>query len=286
MAKQGRQEKSKKSTKKRITPKMIDRGGKKKPLKKEQPPSDSQETFTEPADTRHEIQGILFGALSVLLFVSLITYHPEDMVSLAGPFSTQNITGVIGAVVSDFLFRLFGYLAHLFPLLTLGICVDKFRGKPDLVNYGTSSGFFIAMLAGCALLSLPAFGRQTLFSPGGFVGVAVAAFLISYFSTFGSIIVITTGIITAAMLFKKYLFDRLMPSRADLLVSAEKQAEQQGPIIHGANQPSSQSQSARPAKKFTDRITGQFKKKLRPTVPNLVSSPRSLPDFMCLRCLC
>ena len=163
-----------------------------------------------PKNAHHKIQGIVFGALTLFLLVSLLTYHPDDPASLSDMGATQNIAGVVGAMFASVLFRFFGYVAYAFPLMTLLICIDRFHPAPRFVNYGNLAGITIGLLCLCGLLSLPTLGTATKFSPGGFFGAALASFLLGYLKVFGSITVLITGLIIAGFLLKVYFFQHLL----------------------------------------------------------------------------
>ncbi len=258
MAKQERKEKTK-TAKKRIIPKIIDRGD--STLLKGWKSNQDTEAPKELGNTRHEIQGILYGALALFLFVSLLSYHYHayDPISLPGQASTQNIAGIIGAVVAKLLFQYFGYVAYAFPFITLLIAIDKFRLTPLFVNYGNIIGAFVGMLCLCALLSLPFLGASTLHTPGGFIGAAIATFLKSYLNPFGSVVVIITGLLTAGILLKKYLFQNLL-DRTGLIIQ-EEETESTPQIMHPQSPITLQDKAKTSSKTFTARIADQLKKK-------------------------
>jgi S-DNA-T family DNA segregation ATPase FtsK/SpoIIIE len=261
MAKQERKEKSR-TTKKRITPKIIDRG--ERTLLKDRKSNGDLEEYPGVINTRHEIQGILYGALTLFLFVSLISYHyhAHDPISFPGEASTQNIAGIIGAFVSRFLFQYFGYIAYAFPFITLLIAIDKFRLTPLFMNYGNVIGGFLGILCLCALLSLPFLGSSTLHTPGGFIGAAIATILKSYLDLFGSVVIITTGLLTAGILLKKYLFQNLPPQGG--LIIREGENERTPQILHPQIPTALQNKKKTSPKKFTERIASQLKKKSAP----------------------
>ncbi len=171
--------------------------------------SDPVVQFLNSRSPRHEIQGILFGALTLLLLVSLISQHIHYIHAVSGQTDIQNIAGVVGSVLADFLFRYVGYLAYAFPFITLLLCIDKFSATYRIVNYGNMIALLLLMASLCALFGLVTMGMETQFSPGGFIGVTLAALLISYLNIFGTIIVIGTGLLTAGLLLQKYLIEPL-----------------------------------------------------------------------------
>lgn len=202
MAKSEKKEQTK-PQKKRTVPKIIDFP--ESNLKNVRDPDEEKQEYEKFIRTRHEIQGILYGALSLLLFLSLITYHVNDPTLFSGEGATQNIAGIIGAIIADFFLRFFGYIAYLFPFIAVGVSIDKLKISRQFVNGGSILGTFLTVLCLCASFSLPSLGVGTRFSPGGFLGVALATFLINYFNIFGSLLIILTGLMTACLLFNRYL---------------------------------------------------------------------------------
>jgi S-DNA-T family DNA segregation ATPase FtsK/SpoIIIE len=250
MAKQERKEQPK-VTKKRLVPKILERDDRN--IVKGRTSPKNGESFEKPVRTRHHVQGILFGAVTILLFVSLITQQAP----------TQNIAGIIGNLVAEFFFTYFGYIAYVFPIITLCLTIDKFRVTPLFLNYSNGLGAFLGVLALCALFSLPFLGQATIFSPGGFVGVAVAAFLVSYLNTFGSVIVIMTGLVTAGILLKTALVAQLLKRKSFIIQEDEREKIPQILPLPGQNQPADQS------KTLTARIARTFKRARLPGETNL-----------------
>lgn len=261
MAKQQRKGKTQAVKKqKRITPKIIDRG-KKSTLLGDQELNGALEDDEKAKNTRHEIQGILYGALALFLLVSLLSfhYHATDPISFPGEASTKNIAGIAGALAANFLFQCFGYIAYVFPFIMLCIAIDRFRKIPLFVNYGTIVGVFMGILCLCALLSLPFLGDSTQYTPGGFFGVALATFLDDYLNSFGSLVVIAAGLLTAGMLFKKYLFQELF-NRGGLIIR-EEEIQPTPQIIRPQPQVPPQNKKKPTQKTFTEKIAHQLKKK-------------------------
>ena len=215
----------------------------------------------ERGQTRHAIQGIVFGALTLLLFVSLLTYHPDDLAS-QGP--TQNIAGLVGALVSEYLFRFFGYIAYVFPVMTLLFSIDRFQKTPRFANYGNLFGSILTIFCLCALLSLPSLGTATRFSPGGFLGVTVATFLVGYLKVFGSITVLITGLIIAGLLLNTYLFRHLLvPSDEPVIQDPqlERFPEIFSPEKKAPSLPKPKAKPKKVSKSFREKLGQKTKKK-------------------------
>jgi len=264
MAKQDKKEKPKQTKTRRAT-KIVERSKTNSPSKPQRSLEDELGQHEQVRGTRHAIQGIIFGALTLLLLVSLLTYNPHDSTVLSQG-TTQNIAGVVGAIVSEVLFRFFGYIAYSFPLLTLLISIDRFQTIPRFVNYGNLIGIMLAIFCLCALFSLPALGRATRFSPGGFLGAAISAFLVSYFKVFGSITVLITGLIIAGLLLKTHLFRYLVVPEP---VGIREDSFGQFPRIVTPQKKS----SSKPSKKKSSRtLREKFTKPLKKKSPSTTSS--------------
>ena len=64
-----------------------------------------------------ELVGLLIIVLSILLFISLISYSPSDpnfLIEKSGEI--QNLMGFRGSVISDFLFQSIGLISYLIPV--------------------------------------------------------------------------------------------------------------------------------------------------------------------------
>ena len=259
MAKQERKEPLK-ILKKRISPKIIERGD--RGLPEDQRFLGELENLSLPGQTRHEIQGILFGAATVFLMVSLLSYHyyADNPISLPGQAASRNITGIVGAMVAHVGFQYFGYLAYAFPFITLALALDKFRGRPRFVDYGNLMAAGLGILSACALLGLPFLG--SIYTPGGIIGAVVANLLEDYLNAFGSVVVLATGLLMTGLLFKKYLFQPL-PWQEQLLLQTEEPAKPPR-IVRPQSPPAVPQESNPPAKTFRARLTDQLKKKSAP----------------------
>ncbi len=177
----------------------------------------------EHVNSHYKIQGIIFGALTLFLLVSLLTYYGDDASSLSDQGATQNIAGVVGAMIASVLLRFFGVVAYMFPLLTLLISIDRFQPTPRATNYGNLAGTSLGILCLCGLFSLPTLGAATEYSPGGFLGAALASLLLGYLKVFGSITVLITGLIIAGFLLNiHFLRHILIPEKPQVPIFEEQ----------------------------------------------------------------
>ncbi|UCC80160.1 MAG: DNA translocase FtsK [Candidatus Zixiibacteriota bacterium] len=164
-------------------------------------------------DNRDKILGLLLCAFALLLIISLISYdfqgdHSKiralfDGGDLGSVFSgLNNRGGIVGAVISFFLYVIFGYFAVLIPFGCIVWGINRFFGKPTIAIRRwafISSAFVLAIMT---FLSLPS-GRETgsvlNVYPGGAIGHFIARALLALFGTVFSyalaISLIITGLI-------------------------------------------------------------------------------------------
>ena len=130
-------------------------------------------------DRWNQIFGILLFALATLLFLSLISFAPEDLpfyTSSQGPL--HNWVGHVGAVVSGILFFLFGWTAFLIPAIVFVWGALKFFGKDHKFLSIRLWGGAVLFLSTSALSSLLTFGSAPLrFKVGGLLGLFISDFL-------------------------------------------------------------------------------------------------------------
>ncbi len=111
---------------------------------------------------------IVFSALAIFLFVSLITYSDTDAAwSQSGSYNTlKNAAGWAGAWFADLVLYLFGIIAYLFPIIIaysgIRLCQNRLNQDFVLEKHGShrlvwllrSMGFGVALLAGSGLANL------------------------------------------------------------------------------------------------------------------------------------
>ena len=143
-------------------------------------------------DRQNQIFGILLFALATLLFLSFISFTPEDLpfyTSSQGPL--HNWVGHVGAVVSGVLFFLFGWTAFLIPVIVFVWGALKFFGKDHKLLSIRLWGGAVLFLSTSALLSLLTFGSASLrFKVGGLLGLFISDLLKKYLRTQGSFVVL------------------------------------------------------------------------------------------------
>jgi len=156
---------------------------------------DAPDRFTETVKRAlREGAVILTGVVALMLFVALVSYHPQDpgfSFTGEGAGEIRNIIGRQGAWLADTLFFLFGGPAYLFPIMLGAACWLMFRQRGSVerasrLNTFVRLGGFVLLLAStCALATLhfaPGVLRQ---SAGGIVGSLVGEWMLGNFNFVG-----------------------------------------------------------------------------------------------------
>lgn len=167
----------------------------------------------------NEAVGFLLFALALLLFVSLVSFHPMDPsfnVS-RNPLSTApvyNWAGRFGAGLADLLLMGLGFPAFLLPLFFVIFSWKWFRSRA-LINPGIKvSGFIILMGTSCALLSLL---FQDVFNwfdwslkAGGLIGEILSGWFLAKFNFVGSLILLSSLFFISLFVATRFSFSALM----------------------------------------------------------------------------
>jgi len=169
----------------------------------------SQGKFLEQLSTqkKNEALGIVFLAISILIFISLISYDANDLsfyTSNPNP-EIRNLIGRIGAYISGILVFLIGATSFIIPFLTLSWALSKFLNKTPQKLYIKTIGTIVLFLSASSLLSLIAIGESVnSFKNGGFIGMYVSEYLVRYFGYSGTYIVLTTLVILSILIATEF----------------------------------------------------------------------------------
>jgi S-DNA-T family DNA segregation ATPase FtsK/SpoIIIE len=158
-----------------------------------------------------QVAGLLWAALYIVTFLSLISYDPSDLAfSVYPPRAVPiNFIGYLGAGLGGVLYFTFGFGAYLLPILFLGCSVANFLGisirwawKPLWVS--------LFVCSGCSLLALQHIGgwnliqtRANFDNPGGILGEEIIRLTVPYMlgSVGAGILFSTVFVISCIYLF-------------------------------------------------------------------------------------
>ncbi len=164
-------------------------------------------------DIKREIFFWLLVSLTMLVFLSIVSYNPKD--PSFNTFSTikvKNICGPVGAVVADILIQIFGFSSILLPFVIFLYLIKIF--KNDIIKNIHIFSFiiFILTLSSMFTIFLPEKinFRDGLVLSGGFVGSLISEFLVKYFNFTGAIIIIITIFILSIILTFKFSIIKFM----------------------------------------------------------------------------
>ncbi len=157
--------------------------------------------------TRHarlnEAGAVAFLIAGLFLFFSLVSYYPLDpswntATSAAKPV---NLTGLVGASLSDLLLQGFGLGAYVLPLLVLMLAWRWLRGTPIAAPWARLAGGLAWVGSTCAALGLfkdwrPIAGAVPA---GGLIGLVTADYALSKLNLTGAVLV--TGAIWILSLY-------------------------------------------------------------------------------------
>ncbi|MFW0087582.1 MAG: DNA translocase FtsK [Coxiella endosymbiont of Haemaphysalis qinghaiensis] len=158
---------------------------------------------------------MLVLTFSIFLLLALISYHPSDpswshSVAIK---NVVNITGEVGAWISDFLLCMFGYLAYLFPFMLTFSGWAFFRNRheertePLIIIWFLillrSVGFLLVLLASSALAVIyqPFLPYRLPFNEGGILGMVVVGALLPICNRVGTILVVFPSLMIGITLF-------------------------------------------------------------------------------------
>ena len=162
------------------------------------------------------MKSTIYFLLSLLIFLSLISYSPLDIPFLSYPNTKviHNLIGIGGAYLSFALFFVFGYAAYFFSFLLLGLGLDKLElirfsgiGKSKIVNIFAFI-FFIVFLS--SFMGLFPQSSAQVFKSSGIIGFYIAGFFIKYLGIYGAFITITLLVVVNALLLFGYFFVDLL----------------------------------------------------------------------------
>ncbi len=142
----------------------------------------------------YEIIGILIFSLTVLIFLSFISYTPQDLsyYSSHPNVPPKNFVNVFGAYLSGLFFFVFGWASYAAPV-ALGLWGLKFVRREEIrANIIKIIGLLIMTLALSSFLALALTNDSTVrFRRGGIVGLVFSDFLVAYFGRAGAYVIIS-----------------------------------------------------------------------------------------------
>ncbi|MDP1853466.1 MAG: DNA translocase FtsK [Candidatus Omnitrophota bacterium] len=155
-----------------------------------------------------EIFAIILFAAGILIFLSLISYHKEDISFLTSHpnIPPKNLIRGFGAYLAFVLLFLIGWASYLLVLI-LGIFgLNKIRHKDFYLSPVKSAALSVAVFSLSSLLSLVFFyNKELMFKGGGFIGASFSKFTVDYFGRTGGYVIVSTLLLSSCLLLGEFL---------------------------------------------------------------------------------
>ncbi len=152
--------------------------------------------------TRHsrlnEIIAVVLLAVSVLIFLCLISYNPSDPTfNTASSQKIQNWIGVVGANLAEALFSAVGIIAYIFPALLALIAWRVFQSETLRPRISQLIGFSLFVASISALANLIGWH-------GGILGALFTTYAVKLLSTVGATVLLLALATTSILLITNF----------------------------------------------------------------------------------
>ncbi|MFH0839170.1 MAG: DNA translocase FtsK [Candidatus Omnitrophota bacterium] len=155
-----------------------------------------------------QIYAIILFVLSVLLFLSFISYTPNDLsLYISHPNRpAKNFIGIFGAYIAGGVFFLFGKAAFIIPVLCLIWSLSRFFQTELQKLYIKLIGTVVFVSFTSGFLSLLFFQHPIRrFDAGGYMGFFVSNILLKYFGGTGAYILTVTFIVLSVLISTEFI---------------------------------------------------------------------------------
>lgn len=164
-----------------------------------------------PAERRRELTAVVLLALTVALFLCLVTdgYHGSVRRPMDGAEAPYNALGTPGTWVASFLYLLLGHAAHVVYFLVGAWGVTLLRNAPLDRKWSRALGTFALLAAVALLVQVNVASTPSNNLPGGVLGAFFADPLLPWFGYIGVNVIGITGFLVGLLLATEFLFIRL-----------------------------------------------------------------------------
>jgi DNA segregation ATPase FtsK/SpoIIIE, S-DNA-T family len=154
----------------------------------------------------NEAIGLLLLSLGLVMLLSLASYHAQDpSLNTAAETHPLNLVGYPGSYLSDLFLQIFGAAALLFPILTFALAWRWIRSEPIEAGAAKVVGAVLLTLGACAGLSfLPVRIFGGAIRIGGFLGLALANYLLDSLNLAGALLATATALVISLYLVSTF----------------------------------------------------------------------------------
>jgi len=167
------------------------------------------------ADHTKEIYGILFLAIGSFVGLCLYSYHPMDpsLSSVGSGHSIENLGGVIGSYLSDFLYLLLGLGAYGLPALLIIISFSFFALRPLKAGWSRFVAFCVFVSLGSVFCQLLWSEVNVLGHPlhaGGLIGWSLSRAGTHYLGLLGTYLFAVVGLMLTLLWLTEVTFTQIL----------------------------------------------------------------------------
>ena len=158
----------------------------------------------------YEIIGLFIFALTVLVFLSLVSHHPEDLSFYTSHPNVppRNWVNVFGAYLSEGLFFSFGYASYAVPVFLFLFGLKFVRREPIRMNAVKLLGILVLCVALSSFFAMFFATLSTMrFRRGGMAGLVFSDFLTHYFGRTGAyVLILMLGLLSLPLVGRIFIF--------------------------------------------------------------------------------
>ncbi len=159
-------------------------------------------------DRRNEIFAILLLALSIFIFISLISFSYNDLPLFTSEVTKPlgNFAGIVGAYLGGILLFFMGMSAYAIPILILFWAIARFAGtKPQKFYFKIFGTLFLILAVSSTFGLLGGADIGTRFKMGGFIGTSFSSFSVKYLGILGAIVSIIVLLLLSILVATDFL---------------------------------------------------------------------------------
>src|SRR5579872_3217959 len=156
----------------------------------------------------NEALAVVFLFAGLFFVLSLVSYHAEDPSwnAVSSSARAHNLTGLVGAHISDLCYQVLGYAAFAIPILLWLLALSWVRSKPILDSGAKVVGCGLLLLSICTALTIAPKWRiwPGSFESGGVLGTLLAEYFEAKLNVLGTVMVALIAFIGSLYLISSF----------------------------------------------------------------------------------
>jgi len=232
-----------------------------------------------PAHLVRDVWGVLLVSLSILIFLSVQSYHPsESSWQTLGNGEILNYGGQIGAFISGFLVKNVGTGSYLLAFLIFFSGVDNLRNLARRRSTHKDIGYTLFLVVFCSSIALFGKFNGSTSLDGGLLGdVAVNSMLLPFLGKYGSCLTILTVLVLSVRLIISEPFHIFWGEMRTIRLPKRNLGEVYiSPFVGGTEPEPLPRQLPRPKRKTKkEEVVETFVREVEPPKPEKIPKPVS-----------